>query len=70
MRRQRMGMRRPPDTKSHLKGQVIIALTASTFEEERKAIVLSAGCDDFVRKLREEVIQKDGSTFKVLYLCA
>ena len=37
--------------KSHLKGQatVIIALTASTFEEER-AVVLSAGCDDFVRK--------------------
>ena len=37
--------------KSHLKGQAtyIIALTASTLEEE-KAIVLSAGCDDFVRK--------------------
>lgn len=28
---------------------VIIALTASTFEEER-AIVIAAGCDDFVRK--------------------
>jgi len=44
--------------KSHLKGQatVIIALTASTLEQER-AIVLSAGCDDFVRKpFREEVI--------------
>ncbi len=44
--------------KSHLKGQatVIIALTASTLEEER-AVVLSAGCDDFVRKpFREEVI--------------
>ena len=44
--------------KSHLKGQatVIIALTASTLEEE-KAVVLSAGCDDFVRKpFREEVI--------------
>ena len=44
--------------KSHLKGQatVIVALTASTLEEER-AIVLSAGCDDFVRKpFREEVI--------------
>jgi signal transduction histidine kinase/CheY-like chemotaxis protein len=44
--------------KSHLKGQAtaIIALTASTLEEE-KAIVLSAGCDDFVRKpFREEVI--------------
>ena len=44
--------------KSHLKGQAvhIIALTASTFEEE-KVIVLSAGCDDFVRKpFRQEVI--------------
>lgn len=44
--------------KSHLKGQAtfIIALTASTFEEER-AIVLSAGCDDFVRKpFRESVL--------------
>jgi signal transduction histidine kinase/DNA-binding response OmpR family regulator len=37
--------------KSHVKGQatVIIALTASTLEEE-KAIVLAAGCNDFVRK--------------------
>jgi signal transduction histidine kinase/DNA-binding NarL/FixJ family response regulator len=44
--------------KAHLQGQatVIIALTASTLEEER-AVVLSAGCDDFVRKpFREEVI--------------
>ncbi|MGB8698419.1 MAG: ATP-binding protein [Thermosynechococcaceae cyanobacterium] len=44
--------------KSHLKGQatVIIALTASTLEEE-KAVVLSSGCDDFVRKpFYEEVI--------------
>jgi signal transduction histidine kinase/DNA-binding NarL/FixJ family response regulator len=44
--------------KSHLQGQatVILALTASTLEEE-KAVVLSAGCDDFVRKpFREEVI--------------
>ena len=44
--------------KAHLKGQatVIIALTASVFEEER-SIVLSVGCDDFVRKpFREEVI--------------
>ena len=44
--------------KSHLKGQAvhIIALTASTFEEER-AIVLSAGCDDFVRKpFRQEIL--------------
>jgi signal transduction histidine kinase/FixJ family two-component response regulator len=37
--------------KNTTKGQatVIIALTASTFEEER-AIVLSVGCDDFMRK--------------------
>jgi signal transduction histidine kinase/DNA-binding NarL/FixJ family response regulator len=44
--------------KSHLKGQatVIIALTASTLEEE-KAVVLASGCDDFVRKpFHEEVI--------------
>lgn len=44
--------------KADLKGQAtaIIALTASAFEEER-SIVLSAGCDDFVRKpFRESVI--------------
>ncbi|MCL1465209.1 hybrid sensor histidine kinase/response regulator [Argonema galeatum] len=37
--------------KTHTKGQAtaIIALTASVFEEE-KAVVLSAGCDDFLRK--------------------
>jgi len=37
--------------KDTIKGQatVIIALTASTFEEER-AIVISTGCDDFLRK--------------------
>ncbi|HEY9597572.1 MAG TPA: response regulator, partial [Cyanophyceae cyanobacterium] len=44
--------------KSHVKGHatVIIALTASAFEEQRSAI-LSAGCDDFMRKpFREEVL--------------
>jgi len=44
--------------KSHLQGQAtaIVALTASTLEEE-KAVILAAGCDDFVRKpFREEVI--------------
>jgi len=44
--------------KEHLKGQatVVLALTASAFEEER-SLVLSAGCDDFVRKpFREDVI--------------
>jgi len=37
--------------KVHLKGQatVIIALTASVLEEER-AVILDAGCDDFLRK--------------------
>lgn len=44
--------------KARLKGRatVIIALTASAFDEER-VVVLSAGCDDFVHKpLREEVL--------------
>ena len=44
--------------KAHLKGQatVIIALTASAFDEER-SVILSAGCDDFVAKpFREQVI--------------
>jgi signal transduction histidine kinase/DNA-binding NarL/FixJ family response regulator len=44
--------------RAHLQGQAIaiIALTASAFEEER-AVVLSAGCDDFVRKpFREDTI--------------
>jgi signal transduction histidine kinase/DNA-binding response OmpR family regulator len=44
--------------KLHLMGQAtaILALTASTLEEE-KAIVLAAGCDDFVRKpFQEQVI--------------
>ncbi|MBW4427840.1 MAG: response regulator [Nostoc desertorum CM1-VF14] len=46
--------------KAHLKGHatVIIALTASAFDEER-TVVLSTGCNDFVRKpFREEVILK------------
>ncbi len=44
--------------KSSIKGEAtaIIALTASVLEEER-AIVLSAGCDDFIRKpFREQEI--------------
>jgi PAS domain S-box-containing protein len=42
----------------HLKGQatVVIALTASAFEENR-SLILSAGCDDFLRKpCRQEVL--------------
>ena len=37
--------------KGTLKGQAttVIAITASVWEEE-KAVILSAGCDDFVRK--------------------
>jgi CheY-like chemotaxis protein len=57
--------------KSHLNGQAtaIVALTASTLEEE-KAVVLSAGCDDFVRKpFREEVIfEKMAQYLGVRYL--
>jgi signal transduction histidine kinase/DNA-binding response OmpR family regulator len=43
--------------RSHLKGQatVIIALTASAFEEAR-SVILAAGCDDFVRKPFQEHI--------------
>jgi len=48
---------------------VIIALTASAFEEERH-LVLAAGCDDFVRKpFREEVIfEKMAQYLGVRYL--
>jgi CheY-like chemotaxis protein len=44
--------------KATTKGQatVVVALTASAFEEDR-AMILSGGCDDFVRKpFREEEI--------------
>jgi CheY-like chemotaxis protein len=57
--------------KSHLKGQatVIIALTASAFEEDR-VIALSAGCDDFVRKpfREEEIFEKMAHYLGVLYV--
>jgi PAS domain S-box-containing protein len=57
--------------KSQLKGQatVIIALTASAFEEER-VVALSAGCDDFVRKpLREaEIFEKMAHYLGVRYI--
>jgi two-component system sensor histidine kinase/response regulator len=50
---------------------VIIALTASAFEEDR-ALVIAAGCDDFVRKpFQEEVIwQKMAEYLGVSYLYA
>lgn len=51
--------------KAHLKGQAttIIALTASAFEEDR-TMILSAGCDDFVRKpFREEVLLEKIATY-------
>ncbi|MBW4460808.1 MAG: response regulator [Nodosilinea sp. WJT8-NPBG4] len=44
--------------KSHIDGQatVIVALTASVFEEQRQ-IVMAYGCDDFIRKpVKEHVI--------------
>jgi two-component system, sensor histidine kinase and response regulator len=50
--------------KASLKGQetVIIALTASAFEEERQGI-LACGCDDFLHKpFREEVLLEKIST--------
>ncbi|NEO87193.1 MAG: response regulator [Spirulina sp. SIO3F2] len=61
-----MDMRMPVmdgyDATQHIKGTVkgnataVIALTASVLEEE-KAIVLDAGCDDFVRKpFRESIL--------------
>ncbi|AFY87146.1 hybrid sensor histidine kinase/response regulator [Chroococcidiopsis thermalis] len=56
--------------KSHLKGQatIIIALTASTLEEE-KAVVLSTGCDDFMRKpfRAEELFEKMAQHIGVRY---
>lgn len=57
--------------KASLKGQatVIIALTASAFEEQRYAI-LSAGCDDFVRKpfREEELLAKISKYLGVQYI--
>ncbi len=57
--------------KSHLKGQAtgIIALTASALEEDR-IVILSAGCDDFIRKpFKEEVLlEKIAQHLGVRYL--
>ena len=52
------GLEATQQIKCHLKGQatVIIALTAYAFEANR-AIVLSAGCDDFISKpFREDIV--------------
>jgi PAS domain S-box-containing protein len=58
--------------KATTKGQatVIIALTASAFEEDRKTI-LSAGCDDFIRKpFREaEIYDKLAKHLGVRFVC-
>ncbi|MBE9193331.1 response regulator [Gloeocapsopsis crepidinum LEGE 06123] len=57
--------------KAHLKGQatVIIALTASAFDEER-SIILSTGCDDFVCKpfREEEIFEKIAKHLGVRYI--
>jgi two-component system sensor histidine kinase/response regulator len=49
---------------------IIIALTASTFEDERQ-MILSAGCDDFVGKpFREEVLlEKVSQHLGAVYIC-
>ncbi|GAA6622013.1 PAS domain S-box protein [Scytonema sp. NUACC26] len=57
--------------KAHLKGQatIIVALTASALEED-KALVLSAGCDDFVRKpfLQSAIFEKLAEYLHVSYI--
>jgi signal transduction histidine kinase/CheY-like chemotaxis protein len=57
--------------KADLKGQqtVVIALTASAFEEER-IVVLAAGCDDFMRKpfQEEKLLEKIAEHLGVNYL--
>ena len=51
------------------KKTIIIALTASAFEEERVAI-LSAGCDDFMRKpfYETELVAKIGQYLNIEYI--
>ena len=48
---------------------IIIALTASAFEEER-VVILSAGCDDFMRKpfYEAELLEKIGQYLNINYL--
>lgn len=65
------GFEATKEIKSHLKGQatVIIALTASAFEEQRQ-VILASGCDDFVRKpfRAEEIFTKMENYLGVRYL--
>lgn len=51
------------------KETMIIALTASAFEEER-VVILSAGCDDFMRKpfYKAELLEKIGQYLNIDYL--
>ena len=51
------------------KKTIIIALTASAFEEER-VVILSAGCDDFMRKpfYEAELLEKIGQYLNIDYL--
>lgn len=51
------------------KETVIIALTASAFEEER-VVILSAGCDDFMRKpfYEAELLEKIGQYLSIDYI--
>ncbi len=51
------------------KETIIIALTASAFEEER-VVILSAGCDDFMRKpfYEAELLKKIGQYLNIDYL--
>jgi PAS domain S-box-containing protein len=57
--------------KKYLHGQatVIIALTASAFEEDRK-VILSTGCDDFVRKpfQEQELLEKISNHLGIKYV--
>ena len=57
--------------KNNKKGKetIIIALTASVFEDERE-VILAAGCDDFLRKpfCATELLNKMGQHLKLRYV--
>ncbi|NER79331.1 MAG: response regulator [Leptolyngbya sp. SIO1D8] len=59
-----------PDTLVNQRPCVIIALTASVFEEKREA-VMAAGCDDFVRKPYQDstIFEKLTEYLGVRYVC-